>query len=1409
MKIVPQRNANSYQQGTKMPEVTVIKHFQPNPTRETKGNLPEVKCFEHLPEGSRYLHLHPVFKFVDNFLSPENNKTRVYVNRKSCVRFSGNTKPTCCPTYAVSNACVRNLPPKKSRMPPCLASHRERIQTNLCNMSSSSNVRVSLRPPRCPPCAPEKPPDYYVEELKSEIKQNKPKIQELGTHDDAYVKKLKEELMVQKSRYLDDARNIINDLQNEIYNYRLQVKARFASSSETFGSDKTPRAPHVSPHRKQIADKITFDSPHSPGGTIGCKPCETLWRSKASFASSTDLDSSPGAADINFEEKLQEANFLIDKVRNALRDIGKGIHKVPEHKKPQIQRQPVKQAGELIHVFPKPIEEKKTPPTKEIQKQEPTFSESVVKKLVEEAKTKAIREERQKIIREEPIKKMIAPEPKKKESIIVVKPPTEVTKEGYRKTGVRKDERFSGSKHQVFIPRPTLVEDHFEKDSIRTDISQSMEILQTKLNAISEGSETDMAFKTETKKHEPQPPAKKIERASSPIKIKGQKKHLDSASGETPDGSSTSDVGCFLSIVMDRQSQMSSVGTPATPKPKSPTRKISTEKTSKLSIHVMPPVHIPRSLVMQKTLNLSIKPTGSVVNHMAKKRVNVGYEEVKVHLCPVDCKLEDVSCKHSPGTSRELVPCSRSVEKGSNIVYKEIMEHLCPIDCGLMDDGCQHPQGVITRESTQEELLSSGHPLQGMYEPSLYRRAGPSSHTTLTKSSDMLKQTPSGISRNPRPSGLTEDALILFRSFQILDEVPKGSQLSLSTITRKRAKSISDSERRYDRPERLPASDKSLDKKTPTYEHGRSPWDFGFYKTRSTQCSKTSLYNDIMSQKPSDSDDMPKSSSFDLSDRTPTSQFSPGSPTSQRSSLEEERVEISAPSVESISKLKRTLRSTTDLSERSGSRKSPPPISAAASLHPLEAPVKDNQSNTNGPVFNMNDILNLLNEHQAQDATSISQSIISPSEQGDFKTKKRPLPSPELKKSDSSSSTSSSERKKKKDSKKNSPSSSSSSSSYSNAGSPPRVSPPILKTSPNPSKRSRETSIARSKESSVQTVKSFKEGNGSVPVSKTDVNEKKTSEVIPPLEKVPDTDSVKGSVKSQGSVRKGKKTDRNIQVSLSPDESSTSSEEEPLEDSSTVACFIRGLTGTSEEQLNKLKSTASFPKSDPSTWSTVKLPTMKELQELNDLDEESKEKVVGSHEYTDTPESPDKPENFVNASNVSTLSDVTKMKRLQHFQKMAQNALHLEKKSHKDVFMSLVQPKGEAGEGVDRSLRAGRNLPFYRRVLGRILEPSRKIQTSQSDPTPNPLDESISEGEIKCRSASIGEIRPVRYALDRKKLSKGVMRYAKKCDDLGDKPWRIARQRTQYNQWVSYYLQKHHNVSCNDSTSTSPVSSKK
>ncbi|XP_044256087.1 serine-rich adhesin for platelets-like [Tribolium madens] len=1406
MKTVPQRKPNMslgvLQQSTKMPEVTVIKHFQPNPARETKGHIPEVKCSEHLPEGSRYLHLHPVFKFVDNFLSSsaENNKTRAYVNGKSCVKF--NNKSTCCPTYAVSNSYVKNLATKKSRMPACLSQKQDRIKTNLCNMSSSSNIRVSLRPPRCTPCvhgiAPspssretetklQKPcVDFYIEELKSEIKQNKPKIQELDINNDDYVKKLKEELMVQKSRCLDDARNIINDLQKEIYNYRLQVKARFASSSDTLGGDKTPtKIRPASPQRKQIGDKVIFESLHSPDGTIGSKPCETLWRSKASFASSTDLDSGQGAPDINFEEKLQEANVLIDKVRNALRDIGKGIHKVPEQKKVQSLRDAKLSGRELIYVVPKPSEDKKKV-TKEIKKieqkkQEPAVPESVVRKLVEEAKMKAIEEERKKIIEEK--KKRIAPEPKKNDSLVVVKKPAEVKKGEVRKPELMRKEE-PASPRQVFIPRPTLVTDHYENLSVQTDVSQSMEILQSKLNAITEISETDLTSKTEARKTEPKFPVSTTERASSPINLKQPKKHLDSdVSAESAAGSSTSDVGRFLSIVLERQSQNSSLAvekTPTTSKSKSPMRNTSSEKTSKLSIHVMPPVDIPKSLVMQRVLSLSIKPTGSVTNHIAKKGRNVGYEEVKVHLCPADCRLPDGSCKLAHATTRDdtqedLVSCSQFCKNAPS--------------------------------TTKEELASCSHPLQGIYEPNLYRRQAPSGHI-LSKESDIINPTASILSKSRRPSGLTEDALILFRSFQILDEAPKDSQLSLSTITRKRARSISETDRKYDRPERIPVSAKCCssrevvkpDKELPHhYIHERSPWDFGFYQTKSTQCSRTSLPKD-MSQKPSDSDDMPKSSSFE---------FSPRSPTSQRSSLEEEPEEhegIRTPSEESVALPKRAIRSTIDLSERNGVRKSQESASASvsASVHPLEPPVKDQQD---GPAYNMSDILNLLNEQQAQDVTSISQSIASPAEQEPHK-RKRSSSSREIKNSDSSSSSSTSgeqKKDKKKDTKRNSASSSSSSSSYSNAGSPPRISPMNLITSPSGLIRSREASTTRSKESSVHTVKSINEAKVSVLVSKPEIDDKKLSDKLPTLE----TDSFKDTKSQSSSGKTGRKTDKNIQVSLSPEESSSSSsEEEPKEDSSTVACFIRGLTGTSEEQLNKLKSTASFPKSDPSTWSAVKLPTMKEElnKEISDLSllEETKEKVVGSTEYTDSPENPGNP------STVSTLSEVTKMKRLQHFQKMAQDALHLEKKSNeKDVFMSLVQPKGEAGEGMDRTLRTGRNLPFYRRVLGRILEPSRKMQTSQSDPTANPLDESISEGEIKCRSASIGEIRPVRYALDRKKLSKGVMRYTRKYDDLGDKPWRIARQRTQYNQWVSYYLQKHHNVSFNDSTSTSLVSSKK
>lgn len=258
MKEMPQRRVNFQQgglkQATRIPEVTVIKHFHPNPNRDPMGPFPEIKCLDASPESIKCMHQHPVYKFVDNFLSNNNpgSKTCSHVKSKCSPRIIN--KYNINPQYVATIA--RNFTTKKSAVPPHVCTPRqERIKTNLNNINSRSNIRVSIAAPNCfrEKDAPSSPrlkfsntmntcADHYIEELKNEIKQSKSKIRHAitETDEDAYVANLKDELMVQKSRCLDDARSIINDLQKEIHSYRIQVKAKCNSSSDTVSGDKTP-----------------------------------------------------------------------------------------------------------------------------------------------------------------------------------------------------------------------------------------------------------------------------------------------------------------------------------------------------------------------------------------------------------------------------------------------------------------------------------------------------------------------------------------------------------------------------------------------------------------------------------------------------------------------------------------------------------------------------------------------------------------------------------------------------------------------------------------------------------------------------------------------------------------------------------------------------------------------------------------------------------------------------------------------------------------------------------------------------------------------------------------------------------------------------------------------------------------
>lgn len=198
--------------------------------------------------------------------------------------------------------------------------------------------------------------------------------------------------------------------------------------------------------------------------------CQTLWRSKASFASSTEMDYGQ-ATEINFEEKLQEANALIEKVRSALRDIGKGMYKESKRKIP-VEKQQIRDCGDEPLCVERKCgscspKKKSVEAIRKIDQKKDVCSEYMVKKLIQEVKKKS--EEQKKMLQEE-MKRSPTGDGKKHETRKVAERKSSPQETRAAKT--KKDELSSS-----------------EKD---THLSKSMEILQRKLKTIAEMSESDM-----------------------------------------------------------------------------------------------------------------------------------------------------------------------------------------------------------------------------------------------------------------------------------------------------------------------------------------------------------------------------------------------------------------------------------------------------------------------------------------------------------------------------------------------------------------------------------------------------------------------------------------------------------------------------------------------------------------------------------------------------------------------------------------------------------------------------------------------------------------------------------------------------------------------------------------------------
>lgn len=248
----------------KTQEITIVRHIAPGLVKKT-GPLPAVNNTDddEFPQSTRYLHLHPVFKFVDNFLSSTT------MNKKTTMSPQQDTQKR--RDYLNKNLQPERPQQKKFVTKKCSIPKRtqERIKANLNNIHSKSTIRLSLKPLNCPhrpvttrtnPVSKEKefkksPPktlleqqialgtgcNYYVEQLKNEIKNNRI----VSDKSNNYADKLRQEIASNRANCLEEAKNVINELKTEILNYRLRLKSRYSSSlsdieanSSTFQKNK-------------------------------------------------------------------------------------------------------------------------------------------------------------------------------------------------------------------------------------------------------------------------------------------------------------------------------------------------------------------------------------------------------------------------------------------------------------------------------------------------------------------------------------------------------------------------------------------------------------------------------------------------------------------------------------------------------------------------------------------------------------------------------------------------------------------------------------------------------------------------------------------------------------------------------------------------------------------------------------------------------------------------------------------------------------------------------------------------------------------------------------------------------------------------------------------------------------------
>lgn len=254
-----------------------------------------------------------------------------------------------------------------------------------------------------------------------------------------------------------------------------------------------------------------------------------------------------------------------------------------------------------------------------------------------------------------------------------------------------------------------------------------------------------------------------------------------------------------------------------------------------------------------------------------------------------------------------------------------------------------------------------------------------------------------------------------------------------------------------------------------------------------------------------------------------------------------------------------------------------------------------------------------------------------------------------------------------------------------------------------------------------------------------------------------------------------------LQVSLSEDASEGSTEEEteskidpvveevpdirgPRKRTNTIAHFISGLTGEKDQdKYDEVRLTTSLIKAA----SSMRVTSAKSNANVA---KREKAKLVQKENEDDSPPQPESG----------------------RFSKMFRRLSSREdrKKKNDKVVMRFSTERTTFGDGNLTILDS--YSPFHKRVLGRLAELSdkRHINISQSDSIG--IYESVSEGEIDCKcSVSSGEVHHCNNLDHRQSI-----RYIKKHPEvavrkeMGNKSAQIARQRSQYNNWVTYFVHK-------------------